>query len=166
MQRCLFGNMEYWLGHRLLPAFRSLSQVAAVSQGMKRWKIKSAVFEATGFAFIWKKKCIPTSLLAIHMNSFHTPTSLLKTVTYILHCNWQNICESKNRKKMMLEGICILSSTDITQNFDFTVGLLWFTKKRYSGWYNLGYISDIMFNHQKKFMNVHMRRAICFCFWT
>lgn len=55
-----------------------------------------------------KKKFIPTSLLAIHMNSFHTPTSLLKSVTYTLHCNWQNICESKNRgKKRMLEGICI-----------------------------------------------------------
>lgn len=61
-------------------------QVTVASQGMKQWKIKSSVFDATGFAFMWKK-CIPTSLLAIHMNYFHTPTSLLKSVIYTLHCN-------------------------------------------------------------------------------
>lgn len=43
---------KYWLGSRLLPAFLSLLQVIVASQGMKQWKIKSSVFDATGFAFM------------------------------------------------------------------------------------------------------------------
>lgn len=81
-------TVEHWFGSRLLPAFLSLLQVIAASQEIKQWEIRSAVFDGIVFAFMWKK-CIPTSLLAIHMNYFHTPTSLLKSVTYTLHCNWQ-----------------------------------------------------------------------------
>lgn len=39
--------------------------------------------------------------------------------------------------KNYVRGEIVLKSYRFCSEFDFTVGLLWFTKKHYSGWYNL-----------------------------